>query len=50
LKLVKPIQTYSADLGWEDTAPNPGRVDKHVFYIIPYSHNALEHYKAYVDG
>jgi hypothetical protein len=50
LKLAKPIQTYSADLGWEDNAPNPGRDDKHVFYIIPYSYNALEQYKAYVDG
>jgi DNA-binding Lrp family transcriptional regulator len=50
LKLAKPIQTYSADLGWEDTAPNPGPDDKHVFYVIPYSYNALEQYKAYVDG
>jgi hypothetical protein len=50
LKLAKPIQTYSADLAWEDTAPRPGPEEKRVFYVIPYSYNALEQYKSYVDG
>jgi len=50
LKLAKPVQTYSADLAWEGAAPDPGPDDKHVFYIIPYSYNALDQYKSYVDG
>jgi hypothetical protein len=50
LKLAKPIQTYSADLGWEDTAPSPGAEEKRVFYVIPYSYNSLEQYKSYVEG
>jgi hypothetical protein len=50
LKLAKPIQTYSADLQWEDAAKDPGPEGKHVYYVIPYSYNSLDQYKAYVDG
>lgn len=50
LKLAKPIQTYSADLAWEDTALDPGHDDNHVFYVIPYSYNSLDQYKSYVEG
>ena len=50
LKLAKPIQTYSADLQWEDTVKDPGPQGKRVFYVIPYSYNALDQYKSYVDG
>ncbi len=50
LKLAKPIQTYSADLGWEDTASDPGPAGKRVVYVIPYSYNALDQYKSFVDA
>jgi hypothetical protein len=50
LKLAKPLQTYSADLAWEGAADDPGPESKHVFYVIPYSYNSLDQYKAYVDG
>jgi hypothetical protein len=50
LRLARPIQTYSADLAWEKMAPDPGPRAKHVFYVIPYSYNALGQYKSYVDG
>jgi len=50
LKLAKPLQTYSADLGWEATAPDAGPPGKRVVYVIPYSYNALDQYKTYVDG
>jgi hypothetical protein len=50
LKLAKPLQTYSADLGWEAAAPDPAPPGKRVVYVIPYSYNALDQYKAYVDG
>jgi DNA-binding Lrp family transcriptional regulator len=50
LKLAKPIQTYSADLAWEGSANEPGAEVKRVFYVIPYSYNSLDQYKAYVDG
>jgi hypothetical protein len=50
LKLAKPIQTYSADLAWEGSADAPGPEGKRVFYVIPYSYNSLDQYKAYVDG
>lgn len=49
-KLARPLQTYSADLNWEDSVADPGPADKHVFYIIPYSYNSLEQYKSYVEG
>jgi hypothetical protein len=49
-KLAKPIQTYSADLAWEGSADDPGPEGKRVFYVIPYSYNALDQYKPYVDG
>jgi hypothetical protein len=49
LKLAKPLETYFADLQWEggnDAAAgtNP------VFYVIPYSYNSLDQYKAYIDA
>lgn len=50
LKLAKPIQTYSADLAWEETDKEPGTEVNHVFYVIPYSYNSLDQYKSYVDG
>jgi hypothetical protein len=50
LKLAKPLQTYSADLQWEGTAPDPGPEAQRVFYVIPYSYTALDQYKSYVDG
>jgi hypothetical protein len=50
LKLAKPLQTYSADLAWEGAADDPGPEGRHVFYVIPYSYNSLDQYKAYVDG
>jgi hypothetical protein len=50
LKLAKPLQTYSADLGWEATAANQAPPGRRVVYVIPYVYNALDQYKAYVDG
>jgi hypothetical protein len=50
LKLAKPVQTYSADLAWEATAPDQGPAGKRVVYVIPYTYNALDTYRSYVDG
>lgn len=50
LKLARPLQTYSADLGWEAAAADAGPPGQRVAYVIPYSYAALEPYKAYVDG
>jgi hypothetical protein len=49
LKLAKPLQTYLADLQWEEGNDPPGGT-KPVFYVIPYSYNSLDQYKAYVDA
>ena len=50
LKLAKPLQTYSADLGWEGVAADQGPAGQRVVYVIPYNYNALDQYKSYVDG
>ena len=50
LKLAKPVQTYSADLAWGETAANPSPPRDRVVYVIPYIYNALDQYKPYVDG
>jgi hypothetical protein len=51
LKLAKPLQTYSADLAWEGGGvADPASAGKRVVYVIPYSYNALDEYKSYVDG
>jgi len=50
LKLAKPVGTYSADLGWEDAAPDGGPVKDRVFYVIPYTYAALDQYRKYIDG
>ena len=49
LKLAKPLQTYLADLQWEGGNDQPGSA-KPVFYVIPYSYNSLDQYKAYIDA
>jgi hypothetical protein len=49
LKLAKPLQTYLADLQWEEGNDPPGGT-KPVFYVIPYSYNSLDQYKAYIDA
>jgi hypothetical protein len=49
LKLAKPLQTYLADLQWEGGNDQPGS-GKAVFYVIPYSYNSLDQYKAYIDA
>ena len=49
LKLAKPVQTYLADLQWEGGDDLPGSA-KPVFYVIPYSYNSLDQYKAYIDA
>jgi hypothetical protein len=49
LKLAKPLQTYLADLQWEGGNDQPGS-GKPVFYVIPYSYNSLDQYKAYIDA
>jgi hypothetical protein len=49
LKLAKPLQTYLADLQWEEGNDQPGST-KPVFYVIPYSYNSLDQYKAYIDA
>jgi hypothetical protein len=50
LKLAKPLQTYSADLDWEDTAADPGPAGKRVVYVIPYAYENADQYKAFVDA
>lgn len=50
LRLARPIQTYSADLGWEGVAPNPGPTSARIAYVIPYSYTDLAAYKRYVEG
>ncbi len=50
LKLAKPYRTYSCDLFREGAADSPGDVAKRVLYVIPYSYNAADQYKSYVDG
>ena len=49
LKLAKPLQTYLADLQWEEGKDPPGGT-KPVFYVIPYSYSSLDQYKAYIDA
>ena len=49
LKLAKPLQTYFADLQWEGGDDKPNGT-KPVFYVIPYSYNSLDQYKAYIDA
>ncbi|HEX3367450.1 hypothetical protein [Phenylobacterium sp.] len=49
LALARPLQTYSVDLAWTATAPDPGPPADRVFYAIPYSYAALGTYKQYVD-
>lgn len=50
LKIARPLQTYSADLAWGATAPDALPPGRRVVYVIPYSYNSLDQYKAYVDG
>ena len=50
LKLAKPIWEYSADLEWDGAAPSPGPVADHVFYMIPYSYNAADPYRKFIDA
>jgi DNA-binding Lrp family transcriptional regulator len=50
LKLAKPYRTYSCDLFREGASDMPGDASKHVMYVIPYSYNAADQYKSYVDG
>jgi hypothetical protein len=50
LKLARPVQTYSADLAWNATAADPGPATARVAYVIPYTYNALDQYRPYVDG
>ncbi|HET6970875.1 MAG TPA: hypothetical protein VFH92_07115 [Phenylobacterium sp.] len=50
LKLAKPLETYSADLGWEGVAAEAGAPAKRIVYVIPYSYTALDQYKSYVDA
>jgi hypothetical protein len=50
LKLAKPVWEYSADLEWDGAAANPGPVRDHVFYMIPYSYNAAEPYRKFIDA
>jgi DNA-binding Lrp family transcriptional regulator len=50
LLLGKPVDTFSADLPWEDVNPAAGSDRDSVYYVIPYEYNALDQYKKYVDN
>jgi hypothetical protein len=49
-KLVIGIDTYSADLSWEATAPNASAEKDRALYVIPYTYGAADEYRAYVNG
>jgi hypothetical protein len=49
-KLVTGIDTYSADLSWEATAPNASAEKDRALYVIPYTYGAADEYRAYVNG
>jgi hypothetical protein len=50
LLLGKPVDTYSADLPWEDLDAAAGSDRDSVYYVIPYEYTSLDQYKKYVDG
>ncbi len=50
LKLAKPVGEFSADLEWDGAAPSPGPVRDHVYYLIPYSYNAADAYRRFIDA
>jgi hypothetical protein len=49
LKLVKDIDTYSADLSWHGDAENAGHADG-IYYVIPYEYSSASDYEKYVEG
>lgn len=49
-KLVTGLDTYSADLSWEETAPAANPERDRALYVIPYTYNAAAEYRAYVNG
>jgi hypothetical protein len=49
LKLARPVDTYSADLGWQGALP--GATDRNgVFYVIPYDYASAAAYRSYVNS
>lgn len=49
-KLVSSIDTYSADLSWDETAPDAGPERERALYVIPYTYNVADEYRSYVNG
>jgi hypothetical protein len=49
LKLARPVDTYSADLGWQGAAPGATDRDS-VFYVIPYDYASASTYRSYVNA
>lgn len=51
LKLARPLDTYSADLTWQNALPDAAaQASNSVFYVIPYEYNSAPQYKKYIDA